>query len=174
MKAILNLLLKKFAPYDNGVLWAACYTAFFGFLRSSKMTVPSQDTYDPTIHLSIQDVAVDNKSSPSMVRIMIKHSKTKPFHQGVYIYLGMTGNAIWPVKVILSYLALWDDVSGLLFIFQNGRMLTSQIFSNTLDSLLNELPFKKKNFNTHSFRIGTATSAKAANISDTHTQMLGR
>ena len=90
------------------------------------------------------------------------------------IYLGRTGNAICPVTAILSYLALWRDVSGPLFVLQNGRMLTHQIFSDTLDGLLKELYFKKENFNTHSFCIGAATSAKAANISDTHIQMLGR
>ena len=53
-------------------------------------------------------------------------------------------------------------------------MLTRQIFSDALDGLLDELHFKKENFNTHSFHIGATTSAKAANISDTHIQMLGR
>ena len=53
-------------------------------------------------------------------------------------------------------------------------MLTRQLFSDTLDGLLHELHFKKENFNTHSFRIGAATSAKAVNTSDTHIQMLGR
>ena len=53
------------------------------------MTVPSQATYDPTIHLSMQDVAVDNKSSPSLVRILIKQFKTDLFRQGVtYIWVG--------------------------------------------------------------------------------------
>ena len=170
MKAIFDLLLKRLASYDNAMLWAACCTAFFSFLHSSEMTVPSQDTYDPTVYLSIQDVAVDNKSSPSMVRILIKQSKTDLFCQGVYIYLGRTSNAICPVKAILSYLALQGYISGPLFTFQTGKMLTHQLFSDTLDGLLHELHFKKENFNTHSFRIGAATSAKAANISDTHIQ----
>ena len=89
MKATLNLLLQKDASYDNIMMWAACCTAFLGFLQSSEMTVPSQDThiYDPTIHLSIKDVAVDNKSSPTILRIRTKQSKTNPFHQDVYIYL---------------------------------------------------------------------------------------
>ena len=173
MKAILKLFLKKSASYDNTMLRAACCTAFLGFLCSSEMTVPSQDTYDPTIHLSIKEITVD-KSSPSMVCIMMKQSKTNPFRQGVYIYLGRTGNTICPVTAILSYLALRRNVSGPLFVLQNGRMLTHQIFSNTLDGLVEELHFKKENFNTHSFCIGAATSAKAANISDMHIQMLGR
>ena len=32
MQTILNLLLQKDASYDNIMMWAACYTAFFGFL----------------------------------------------------------------------------------------------------------------------------------------------
>ena len=53
---------------------------------------------------------MDNKSSPSIVCILIKQSKTNPIHQGVYIYLGRAGNAICPAKAILSYLALWGDM----------------------------------------------------------------
>ena len=174
MKAILNLLLQKDTSYDNTKMWAACCTAFFGFLRSSEMTVPSQDTYDPTIHFSIKDVAVDNKSSSTMVRIRIKQSKTDPFHLGVYIYLGRTDNNLCPVKAILPYLALRGDVPGPFFMLKNGRRLTRQIFSITLDGLLEELHFQKEHFNTHSFHIGAATSAKAANMSDTFIQMLGR
>ena len=45
-----------------------------------------------------------------MVHILIKQSKTDPFRQGVYIYLGRTGNAICPVKASLLYLALQGDI----------------------------------------------------------------
>ena len=102
-----------------------------------------------------------------MVHIRIKQSKTDPFRQGVYIYLGRTDNNICPVKAILPYLALRGNVPGPLFILKNGRRLTRQIFSVTLDGLLEELHFKKEHLNTHSFHIGAATSAKAI-------QMLGR
>ena len=53
-------------------------------------------------------------------------------------------------------------------------MLTRQIFATALDNLLTELQLDPGEFNTHSFRIGAATSAKEANISDMHIQMLGR
>ena len=111
------------------MIWVACCTAFFGFLRSSEVTVPSQDAHDPTIHLSIKDVAVDNTSSPTIVlirivRIRIKQSKAVPFRQGVYIYLGRIDNNICPVKAILPYLALRDNVSGLLFMLKNWKILT--------------------------------------------------
>ena len=79
MQAIYNLLIQKPPSYNNAMTWAACCTTLFGFLRSSELTVPSQDAYDPNIHLSVQDVAVNNKSLPTMVHIRIKQSKTDPF-----------------------------------------------------------------------------------------------
>ena len=52
-------------------------------------------------------------------------------------------------------------------------MLTRQYFSAALDDLLTQMCLPKAEFNTHSFCIGAATSAKAANISDVHIKMLG-
>jgi len=42
--------------HNNLMLWAACCLAFFWFLHSSELTVPFQDTYDPSIRLSVNDV----------------------------------------------------------------------------------------------------------------------
>ena len=52
---------------DRIMLWAACCLGFFGFLRSGKMTVPSDGAYDPTCHLSREDIAVDNPSDPRVM-----------------------------------------------------------------------------------------------------------
>jgi len=76
--------------YFTRMMWAACCIAFFGFLHLSKFTVPSQQHYDPKVHLSLSDFTVDSRNSPSMVHIYIKQSKTDPFRKGVHIYLGRT------------------------------------------------------------------------------------
>ena len=88
------------------------------------------------------------------------------------IYLGKTDSDICPVTAILPYLALRGNTSGPLFMLHDGRMLTRLIFSTILNSLLKELHLTQDDFNTHSFHIGAATSAKAANISDAHIQCL--
>ena len=49
------------------MLWAACCTAYFGFLRVGEMTVPSLDAYDPSVHLSLGDVALDSRTAPTIV-----------------------------------------------------------------------------------------------------------
>jgi len=44
--------------FDIIMLWAASTTYFFGFMRAEEITVPSQNAYDPTAHLSFNDIAV--------------------------------------------------------------------------------------------------------------------
>ena len=52
---------------DDIMLWAACCTCFFGFLRSREITVPSMKSYDPGCHLSAGNVTVDSLTSPKVV-----------------------------------------------------------------------------------------------------------
>ena len=66
----------------NILLWAACCTAYFGFLRPLEVAVPSQTTFDPSMHLSLQDVAVDSELLPKIISISIKHSKADLMQQG--------------------------------------------------------------------------------------------
>ena len=73
---------------DTIMLWAAACLGFFGFLRAGEMTMPSDGAYDPAVHLSYSDIAVDNPSSPSVLRVSIKQSKTDAFRKGIDLFLG--------------------------------------------------------------------------------------
>ena len=82
------------------MLWAACCIAFFGILRIGEMIVPSKDAYDPSVHLNLSDVSVDNLERPTMLKISIKQSKTDPFQKGVDLFLGKTDTDISPVRAL--------------------------------------------------------------------------
>ena len=56
------------AGVDRLLLWAAATVCFFGFFRSGEIPVPSTAAFDPTIHLSWGDVAVDDPANPSVIR----------------------------------------------------------------------------------------------------------
>ena len=43
-----------------------------------------------------------------------------------------------------------------------------------MSAILKQIGLDDQKYNTHSFRIGVATSAKAAGVSDSHIKMLGR
>ena len=143
-------------PYDyhSIMMWAACCLAFFGFLRSSEFTVPSQEAFDKDIHLLSTDLAIDNKANPQLLTVKIKQSKTGPFRQGVTLGLGRTASTICQITAILPFLAMRGDQPGPLFILRDGRMLTRKIFSTSLDNILDKLHLSCDYFNTHSFWIG--------------------
>jgi hypothetical protein len=174
MRSIRGVLESKAAQYDNVLLWAACCMAFFGFLRCGEFTVPSQADYDPDMHLSLTDIALDNKVIPSVIQVTIKQSKTDPFRQGIDIYLGKTGKDVCPIQVIMPYLTIRGAQPGPLFTFSDCSYLIRQRFTSSITSTLQRAGINEKQYNTHSFRIGAATTAKEAGISDVHIKMLGR
>ena len=58
---------------DDIILWVACCTAFFGFMRSSEFTVPVTD-FQSELHLSLADVSIDTFPIHSVVYLYLSHS----------------------------------------------------------------------------------------------------
>ena len=174
MQKIRRILGQKPKEHDNIMLWAACALAFFGFLRCSEFTVPSQEEYCPKSHLSLQDIAIDSRTSPKMITVTIKQSKTDPFRVGCKLCLGKTSKDVCPISALLPYLAIRGAGYGPLFILASGAYLTRRSFASLLSETLQEAGVVSKGYNTHSFRIGAATTAKEKGISDVHIKMLGR
>ena len=71
--------------HDIKMIRAACTLAFFAFLQAGEMTVPNNQTFDESTHLSVLDVAVDDATNPAVMRIKIKQSKTDPFRKSIPI-----------------------------------------------------------------------------------------
>ena len=87
---ILSKLRDAWSPtkgeHNTKMIWAACCLCFFAFLRAGEMTVPTDEEYDPSVHLSVQDISVDDAKHPSVLCIRIKQSKTDPFCKGVNLF----------------------------------------------------------------------------------------
>ena len=79
--------------------------------------VCSDTGYDPSIHLSRSDIAVDNPRQPTTLRVTIKQSKSDPFCD---LFLGKTATDLCPVRAMLNYLLVQPDSTGPLFKFQDG------------------------------------------------------
>jgi len=159
MQKLKQLLSQLPSSYDNTMLWAACCLAFFGFLRISEFTVPNQQVYDSSTHLSLNDISVDNRANPRIIRVHIKQSKTNPFRQGTDVYLSITDNFICPIAGLIPYLIIRGAQPGPLFMNSNHRYLTRALFSQKLNELLSLLHIDTHHYNTHSFQIGAATTA---------------
>ena len=141
------------------MMWAACCLCFFGFLHAGEITVPSEKAYDSGEHLNLSDVAVDSESNPTTIKVKIKASKTDPFRQGVDLYLGKTESQLCPVSAMLAFLAKRGRKEGLLFHFEDGKLLTRDRFVEKVRQALTAANIDCKPYSGHSFRIGAATTA---------------
>lgn len=128
LRKMTAVLERERLKYDNIMLWAACCTCFFGFLRSGEIVVPTATSYNPAAHLSFGDVTVDRTDAPTMAQITIKASKTDPFRKGISIYVGKTGTDLCPVAALMAYLAARGGEPGPFFRMEDGRPLTRDLF----------------------------------------------
>ena len=156
--------------YEACLLWAACCTGFFGFMRSGEFTATNPNS--PSIMAS--DIAVDSHISPSVMRVFLRRAKTDPFGKGVSIYLGKTGSIVCPVAALLNYLASRPSHDGPLFIMQDTTPLTKDMFIRKVREALRQANIDPSAYSGHSFRIGAATAAANAGIPAHIIKMLGR
>ena len=124
--------------------------------------MPTLTGYDPGVHLSITDEAIDSREAPSMVSLRIKASKTDLFRAGVTVHLGRTDRDLCPVAALLSFIEGRGLQPGPLFIRRNGRPLTRQVLVSSIRDALSSVGINPAPYSGHNLRIGAATSAAAA------------
>ena len=71
---------------DAKMLWEACCLGFFAFLGAGKFTYDTR--FDKAPPLTVQDLAVDDRSSPSMMTVHLRRTKTDQFGRGVTLRVG--------------------------------------------------------------------------------------
>ena len=123
------------------------------------MTVPTDSSYDPAVHLSRNDVAIDNAQKPAGLRVTIKQSKTDPFRKGIDLFLEKTATDLCPVTAMLNYLVVRGKQQGPLFMFRDGRFLTRERLVTAIRVALQKARLDCAKYCGHSFRIGAATTA---------------
>ncbi len=156
------------------MLWAASTVCFFGFSRAGELTIPSDNAFDPTTHLTVEDITIDDIANPSLLKLHLKAFKIDPFRKGVDVVVGRTSDKLCPVAATLAYLALRGNSPGFLFKFRDGRPLTKARFVEAVRSALATAGLNPKDYAGHSFRIGAATTAHSRGLNDSTIQTLGR
>ena len=72
-----SVLAESVQDPDSITLWAPRCLCFFGFLRLGEITAPSVSHYDPSAHLTVKDVHINSRENPTVVKVLIKGSKTE-------------------------------------------------------------------------------------------------
>ena len=164
----------RWEEWDIAMLWAAMILCFYGFLRAGEVVVPSDTGFDPSQHLTYNDIAVDNRRQPSFITVTIKQSKTDPFRKGVTVVIGRAAGPLCPLVAVLSYMAMRQQGEGPLFQFRDGRPLTRERFVAKVWEVLQDIGIDQTKYCGHSFRIGAATTAARKGIQDSLIKTLGR
>ena len=156
------------------MLWTACLTTFFSFCRSGEVTVEQESHYNPSIHLSYSDLAVDNPSDPGVISMLIKKSKTDQGRRGAKVYFSKTGDSLCPIAAMEAYLLVRGSNPGPLFLWESRVPLSKPSFVKHVRSALEQAGLPAKDYSGHSFRIGATTTAVVAGLEDSAIQTLGR
>ena len=148
------------------MLKAASLIAFFGLLRASEYLASHQTHFDPSATLLVKDISFSKNHSHIIVHI--KKSKTDPFRVGCNISIWANNGRRCPVTALRWYQLQYPH-TGPVFTFRDGSYLTRHQFSQIIQQCIPNI-----NLNTHSFRIGGASTAYAAGVPETTIQTLGR
>ena len=105
--------LDKSTGQDKKMLWVVASLWFSSFLRSGKITIPSDRVFDETQHMTFWDVAVDSLASPTILQVKV--------------YTG------W---VMIDYLIVRGPEPGPLFLFADRRPLTRPRFMEKIRAAL--------------------------------------
>ena len=158
--------------HDRLMLTAAFTLAFFGFLRISEFTTPSK-AFNHKIHPSVNNI----RWSKNHFTYHLPHSKTDQFFKGHTLYLPRlhSNTDICPYRAMDQYLVKHKHHhDSPLFTFANHQPLSRRSCLYYLRYYLRKAHYHAKMFNTHSFRIGAASSAAQAGLSPKTIKHLGR
>ena len=158
--------------YVDALMWAASCVGFFGFLRCGEFTTNS-NSFDPKVHLTLDDIKIDRHDNPSRMMVTIKSSKTDQFRQGYVVRIGRAHSHVCAIQALMNYLHLRGNKPGPLFLRKNGFPLTRDVFITWLRNNFARLGLKG-NYSGHRSRIGAATTAATAGIPDHLIKTLGR
>ena len=100
------------------------------------------------------------------IQVTIKATKTDPFHVGMTIFITATGYPICPLWALEKYLYYCMCHKRPLSQFSNGNYFTRQALASIVIKGLASYGISPSAYSTHSFRIGAASTAAAADIPD--------
>ena len=142
--------------------WAACLVAFFSFFRKSNLLVSSQHEFDPSRHLSRQNV----QFHPEGVILRIFKTKTIQFSER-YLEIplpSIQNSPLCPAKALLLSFKFVPTVvspSPAFLYWDNNSItpLTHAIFLPRLKLALSNIGIDHTKYSGHSFRRGGASFA---------------
>ena len=157
-RVILALPFVCFSKYESLLFASLFSTSYFGFFRVGELV---QSTTSSLGH-ALLACNIKMLSHTDCLQIYVPHSKVDQQGKGVAINLSSNGSAICPVNNTKAFLAVRPNISGTFFCHSSGQPVTHYQFVSVLKKAFWAANIDSKCYSSHSFRIGTATSASMA------------
>lgn len=140
--------------YQVSLFQSMFLLSFHAFLRVGEMTVNSSNVQNV---LQCKQVKIVSKAGKlTGIEIFFryfKHSK----HETFTLLIPKQTCIFCPVKALHAYLQLRPKKAGPLFIFQDGKPISSSYFNTIIKSTITLILGSDCGYSSHSFRIGAAT-----------------
>lgn len=171
LKQILPVLRNVCDSYYETIMFSAAFSlSFFGFMRIGEIAYLNKNADHV---LQISDISFNNSNSE--VFVSIKSSKTDQIGLSTTLILSKNENdEICVIDNLRKYIQLRPKIDGPLFCHLSHNALNRNQFLAVLRAALNFVGLDADEFNTHSFRIGAATTAALAGKTDDEIKSMGR
>lgn len=154
--------------YETKLFTAAFTLAFHALLRIGEFTVSKGNT--PATIIQFHDITMQQTN----IQLTICHSKTDQLGVGANLQIPAPNGVACPVAAMHAYLHMRTSQTGPLFIHFEGQPLTRYQFITILKRCLNAIGVDSSNYNSHSFRIGAATTLAIQGVHSDVIQGSGR
>ena len=156
------------SPYHIQLVKAMFLIAFYGLMRVGEIAY-SSTSKNPTISMSEIEI------SPNHLIIKILHFKHNKSGRPLEILIKRQPDSQFcPVVNLCQYLKVRGLTPGPVFIFPDGKVVPRTFFSTKLKHCLNFLGLSPVLYQSHSFRIGSASLLASMGLSDSQIRLLGR
>ena len=148
--------------------------AFHAFLRIGEIS-PASNAFITKV-IQFRDVKIiHTPNSETSMEVLLRHCKGNLSKEPFLISIQASKSSnLCCVCALREFLKIRGFQSGPLFILKNGSPVFRQKFASLLKINLARNGFNVQLYKGHSFRIGAATSAAAAGVSEQEIMKLGR
>ena len=159
--------------YDNCLFQAMCSLSFFACMRVGEITSTTTKERGSLIQLHQLTQLVDANQGVVALKFTFRDFKHN-YNQRPFSVVINRRNNLCPVEIILDYLSLRGDRPGPLFRLADGSPISRAIFIDKLSVAIKYCGLDPSRYKGHSFRIGAASFAADAGMSDAQSRALGR
>ena len=160
-------------PYDSLLFQAMCSLAFFACMWVGEITLTTTKERGSLIQLHQLTQLVDASQGVIALKFTFLDFKHNYNQRPFSVVINRHKN-FCPVQIILDYLSLRGNRPGPLFCCADGSPVSRTILIDKLSMAIKYCGLDPSRYKGHSFRIGAASYAADAGMSDAQIRALGR